>query len=186
MNNRQCESGFTLLELLVGLLVLGIVMTLVVPAFGQLVTRNRLATTTNQLLLAMTTARTLAVGRNTPVVFCAGNDTEGCHGDWSRSEWIAFADHDRSRNLSAADSMQIIERFTGRPSLQLSANGPFRREVIFRASGLAQTRTGAFAAGRVRICADGLSGDHVNDLVLIGSGRAVLERHDFAGACVPP
>lgn len=186
MKHRQSPSGFTLIELLCALAVAAIVLSLAVPAFGRIMARNRLATTTNELLAALLTARTLAITRNVSVLFCAGNADTGCHGRWGDREWIVFADTDRNSRLGPGESLHLAGTLTGADNIRLAGNGPFRKLVVFRPSGLARTAKGAFAAGRLRICAAEPLEANANDLVLIGSGRAVTESHDFAGRCPAP
>jgi len=53
-------AGFTLIEMLVVIAVIGIGFSLVVPGFQGMLARNRLATQTNDLLLAVNLARSEA------------------------------------------------------------------------------------------------------------------------------
>ena len=54
------NSGFTLVELLVVVVVVGISFSLAVPSFQGMMARNRLATQANDMLLAITLARSEA------------------------------------------------------------------------------------------------------------------------------
>ncbi len=186
MNHRQSPSGFTLIELLCALAVAAIVLSLAGPAFGRIMARNRLATTTNELLTAMLAARTLAITRNVSVLFCAGNADSGCHGLWAEGEWIAFVDEDRNRELGRDEILHLSGTLPGARKLTIAGNGPFKKLIVFRPSGLARTVSGAFAAGRLRVCVADTLEPNANDLVLIGSGRAILQPHDFDGGCPPP
>ena len=53
-------AGFTLIELLVVVVVVGIGFSLAVPSFQGMLARNRIATQTNDLLLAISLARSEA------------------------------------------------------------------------------------------------------------------------------
>lgn len=53
-------SGFTLIELLVVVVVVGVAFSLAVPSFQGMIARNRLATESNELLLAINLARSEA------------------------------------------------------------------------------------------------------------------------------
>lgn len=61
------QSGLTLVELLVAVAIMGIVLTLAVPAFNDLIARERLRGTHAQLLADLKYARSEAVQRNEAV-----------------------------------------------------------------------------------------------------------------------
>lgn len=186
MKHRQRPGGFSLIELLIALAVAAIVLTLAVPAYGRFIARNRLAATTNELLGALLAARTLAITRNVPVLFCAGNPGVGCHGRWGEGEWVAFLDGNRNARLDAGDDVQLTGMLDRGSRIALAGNGPFRKLIVFRPSGLARTAAGAFAAGTLRVCVPEAIDLNANDLVLIGSGRAVRVSRELDGRCEPP
>lgn len=186
MNDRPRLRGVTLIELLYTLAIASMIVVIGFPTIGGIIARNQLATTTNQLLSTLMAARTLAITHNLAVTFCAGNPRDGCHRDWSQGEWMTFIDDNRNGRLDPGDQPQLVERLESSGRIGLSANGPFRRAVVFRPSGMARTASGAFAAGRIRICAARAIEPNANDLVLIGSGRTVTEQHDFGAECPLP
>jgi len=57
------QRGFTLIELMVTLAVLGVVLSLGVPSFGRLIAANRITTQTNEFIGALNLARSEAVRR---------------------------------------------------------------------------------------------------------------------------
>lgn len=183
---RTRGAGLTAIELLIALAVVGILSAVVIPSFQYVLARNRLATTANRLQHTLASARITAVTRNLPVTFCAGNAAEGCHGDWSRQEWIVFTDRDHDAAIDPDDELLAVNRLLQPERVSLAGNGPFKKAVVFVSSGAARTRTGAFAAGRLRVCVPSDIRPNATDLVLIGSGRAVLEQHEFDGKCPPP
>lgn len=90
------KNGFTLLELLVVTTVAALLLLIAAPSFTELVRNNRAATTTNEFLTAITTAKSEAIRRSRPVKICASTDHETCAdsgADWSNG-WIAFVDLD--------------------------------------------------------------------------------------------
>lgn len=180
------QNGLSLLELLIALTVGAVTIGFGLPEMGRLMTQNQLAVSHNQLLAAAIVARQTAISRNVSVTFCAGRAEVGCHGDWSRQEWLVFEDADHDGNLDPGEAVKLSELLPTSRRLSIAGNGPFRRAVVFRPSGAAQTVTGAFAAGRLRICVGEPIPDNAIDLVLIGSGRIEPERHDFSGACPAP
>ena len=91
--NASKQSGLTLFELLIGLAVLSILLTVGVPSFQSTVDNNRLAAQTNALVTALNLARSEAVKRGAPVSICASTDQATCSGAtaWTQG-WIAFTD----------------------------------------------------------------------------------------------
>ncbi|WP_457668191.1 GspH/FimT family pseudopilin [Thiolapillus sp.] len=65
-------QGFTLLELLMTVTVLGILTALAVPSFRGLMDRNAVTTTANDLLSSILLARSESIKREQPVIF-SGN-----------------------------------------------------------------------------------------------------------------
>ena len=92
MNARR-QGGLTLLELIIGISVLGILLAVGVPSFQSTVDSNRLAAQTNSLVTALNLARSEAVKRGQPVSICASTNQTSCSGAtaWTTG-WIAFTD----------------------------------------------------------------------------------------------
>lgn len=63
--------GFTLIELLVALAIAALLLTLGVPAFGNLLDRTRLDTEANDLLRGLRFAREQAIQLQRPVTLAA-------------------------------------------------------------------------------------------------------------------
>ena len=64
------SKGFTLVELMITLIVLGILLGLGVPSFVNLYNRNKLATSANKIVAAVNAARVAAIKQNSTVSFC--------------------------------------------------------------------------------------------------------------------
>lgn len=182
----RSARGLSLLELLIGLCLGTILMMLALPSMNRVLAQNRLAVSGNQLLMAALAARQTAIHHNVRVSICAGRIETGCHRDWSQQEWLVFIDADRDGVFDPGERLKLAERLPEVAGLSISANGPFRNAVVFQPSGAAETVTGAFAAGRLRICLADYPGTNATDLVLIGSGRIEPEKRDFGGECPNP
>jgi type IV fimbrial biogenesis protein FimT len=63
--------GFTLIELMVGMLVAAVLLTIAVPSFHSLTLSNRLTTTANDIVGAINTARMEAIKLNAPTQLCS-------------------------------------------------------------------------------------------------------------------
>jgi type IV fimbrial biogenesis protein FimT len=89
-------AGFTLLELMIAITVLGILLGIGVPAFQDTIRNNRTAAQANELITAIATARSEASRRGMPVSICAGNAGQtACAGantnSWANG-WVVFTD----------------------------------------------------------------------------------------------
>ncbi len=64
----QKTLGFTLLELLITIVILGVLVTLAAPNFQQMIEKNQITTTTNDMVAALLLARSTAVTQGQDVV----------------------------------------------------------------------------------------------------------------------
>jgi len=92
---KRALAGFTLMDLLTTLAVLGILVAVGIPSFSSVVRNNRITAHTNELVTALTYARSEAMKRGDVVTTCPSTDGEFCAGsnDWSTG-WIVFVDSD--------------------------------------------------------------------------------------------
>ncbi|QMU61946.1 MAG: prepilin-type N-terminal cleavage/methylation domain-containing protein [Gammaproteobacteria bacterium] len=71
------QRGFTILELMITVLMLGVMLTLAVPSFSAVFKQNRLAAQTNSLLSSLNYARGQTINQNQIVIvqpITAGTD----------------------------------------------------------------------------------------------------------------
>ena len=94
------SAGFTLVELMVGLAVLGILVAAAAPSFREAVTARRLEAGTTQIVNAIRLARAEAIKRSGLVAVRPLSDT-----DWTSGLLVHVeADSDASNELTAADT----------------------------------------------------------------------------------
>lgn len=74
------NTGFTLIELMIVLVIAGLAVTLALPGFQQLIHRQQLITTTNALFHAIQLTRTEAIRRNRIVQLAPLDDTDWAGG----------------------------------------------------------------------------------------------------------
>ena len=104
-NPRGCgpqSAGVTLIEVMVGLTLVGILLSWGVPSFIGLYHRNLLAVHSDRVKGDLQHARSEAIKRNLPIVICRSSDARHCATDSSsESDWsigrISFVDADRDR-----------------------------------------------------------------------------------------
>ena len=92
------QRGFTLLELMTGVALMGLVLMIGVPSFTTLMSNNRLTSQVNLFTTTLQLARSEAVKNNLRVVVCPSTNGTACatgtdfpNDDWSIG-WITFID----------------------------------------------------------------------------------------------
>ncbi|MEQ8231741.1 MAG: GspH/FimT family pseudopilin [Gammaproteobacteria bacterium] len=87
------QRGFTIIELMAVVAVLGILLAIGVPSFRALLADNRIVSQLNQFSSTLALARSEAVKANRRVVVCPSTDGASCASgvDWDVG-WISFID----------------------------------------------------------------------------------------------
>lgn len=126
--------GVTLIELLIVLVLAGILLGVAVPAFQDILRRQRLRIATNDLLAAIDLTRSQAIARGSRVLMAP---IESPGDDWRRG-WAVFVDRNGNRRPDAGepliyrhgplgDDMRLVSRFTsGAAPLYLAYNAAGR------------------------------------------------------------
>lgn len=116
-SQTQRNCGFTLIELMLVVAVLGITVLVAAPSFQRAIHSNQLRTETSRLLSAINLARSEAISRNTIVSLCpstyVSDGVESCS-DTYADGWIVFTNSDRDRVVDPG-SDKIIKVFEGLP-----------------------------------------------------------------------
>ncbi len=103
IHSGDFESGFTLLEALIALVILSIAVAIAVPSFTQLIAKKQVESSIIQIAQALNLARSEAVARNTPASACprTGNS---CGGDWSEGVLVFIDDNQNG----AQDAGEVV------------------------------------------------------------------------------
>ena len=169
------QRGFSLIELLMGLTIVGIVLLLVSPAFAALTESNHREEAAQSLISGIRNARTVAITRNQSVVIHAIN------GDWSQG-WRIILDIS-GKGAEDDSNPLLIERASG-TRVPIVGNSPVRQYIRFNSIGEPQMPGRAFQAGTLYICA---AREPVTQLqvVLAATGRVTLRSHMAEQALCP-
>lgn len=122
--------GVTLVELLTTVVILAIVCTFGLTAFGDVLARLRVQTALHLISADLAMARSSAIMRRDQVVACPGAAALGCRSDadWSHG-WIVFADPDGNRQPDVdSDVIRVADAPSGAPaSIRLTSTRAFVR-----------------------------------------------------------
>lgn len=85
------HGGFTLIELMVTVAVLGVLAALAAPSFNEAILSNKLTSYANNFVASSTLARSEAIKRNVIVKLCRSSDGLTCasSGGWQQG-WIVL------------------------------------------------------------------------------------------------
>ena len=165
------HAGFTLLELIVVVLVLGVALAVVAPSFAALVERSRAQTVFHGLTASLAGARLAAVQLGRPVTLCPTLDGLRCRRDlvWDEG-WMTYIDTDRSDHPASADAVIRREGPSHARIAIRSSSG--RHRIRFQPTGWA---SGANIS--LRVCSR-QARKLLGVVVVNNAGRPRSERHD--------
>lgn len=108
--SHKLENGFTIYELMITVLIVGLVLALGLPNLNSFSQDNRVATATNDLQNAFKIARSEAVRARKNVTVCASDNSMSanadCRGDW-QDGFIVFIDNDGNLARDGADDTMV-------------------------------------------------------------------------------
>lgn len=185
--NTRSQKGFTLYELLITLLIVGVVMTLGLPNLTAFTQNSRVTTTANDLHGSFYLARSEAARAKTNITLCASNDSmtaaPTCSGTFDDG-WIVFIDVDGDivrdvgtdnvlRAFPAIDSELNILTNGGATYFSFAGTGLGRGNVAGAGTSLVSARI-CDSRGNIRVVGDNDSAARV--LIVTPIGRATVLR----------
>ncbi len=109
--NLETQRGFTLYELLITMLIVGVILAFGVPNMSQFTQNSRMTATANDLLEAFYLARSESGRAKTNITICASANSmaagANCGGTWDQG-YIVFVD--RNGNLSRDGADETVLR----------------------------------------------------------------------------
>jgi len=156
-------KGFTLIEVIVVMVVIGILAGIAIPSFRGFTRSSQVTSAANDLVSALNLARSEAVSRAIPVTVCKSDDQATCDNtlDW-HDGWIVFVDADNDGVVAAVGDILRVYSAPGGVTMTGGSNR------------MSYAATGFFSAdfsGTIQV----ISGTRQVDIISSVNGRVSSE-----------
>lgn len=151
---KRAQAGFTLLELMVVVAIVGVLMAVAVPAMGNFIRNGRITAAANDVMAALHFTRSEAIKRRNPVTLCTSanailtsnlaNPNATCADSEFLTGWIVFVDNDPLGTRDAGDL--ILLNHSPMNAQITAASSADRFLVTYRDTGFADDPNGASIA----------------------------------------
>lgn len=174
--------GITLLETLIGMVLLVVIISLGVPAYSNWIRNNQIRNAAESVLNGLQLARSEAMKRNAIVRFQLMSDlTNGCALSSSGRNWVVSQDSavgNCAATPSDTTAPRIFQRWSileSAPNASITATTSGNAAVVFDSYGRVQSTTLGSTISRIDVGISGAAtGANRNLRVVISSGGRVL------------
>lgn len=120
----KTNNGFTLVELLTTVTIIGVTLAIAVPTFNSTITTNRLITTVNTFVAQLAFARSESVKRGLRVNVCPRNTAgTACSTEWANGS-LSFVDVNSNNSLDTGDTiLRVTNGISGGNTFTATTSG---------------------------------------------------------------
>lgn len=112
--------GFTLLELMFVVLIVGIISVFALPMLSQFIRANRITAAATEMSQSLWAARDASIRSVAPVVMCISTDGQSCTASMLESDgsaawrrgWVSFVDLNKDGKMTAATTLKFGQPVT--------------------------------------------------------------------------
>ena len=169
----QLNTGFTLVEMMISIVIISIMLTVVVP-LGAVVETFRLDYFNQRVYSSAFLARSEAIKRGVPVSLCrtvTGADCDTGDTDWA-SGWLVFTNPNNNNSVDTGE--EIIRVYNAiNTSLRLTLNAGTRLTFVPRGNPVTNNQ--------FTLCIDGRLGGDLNRVIVSVTGQ--IRKDTGTGNC---
>jgi type IV fimbrial biogenesis protein FimT len=172
------ERGFTLIEMMIGIGLMALLLSIAVPALDMFTSNARQSGAVNDFVASMHVARSTAVTTNTRVTVCPSDNGERCAAVAWDQGWIVFADPNSNQIVDGDE--RIVS--TGSPIDGLSIDSDeFGTFLTYRPNGRVMNASVNGSVGQFTVC-DGRGSGHAKVMIVDLSGRPRFSEYQIDGS----
>lgn len=136
MPDKSFKNGFTLIELMVTIVVLGVIVGIAIPSFRDIIVSNSVSFSRDQFFSVLNYSRSEAIKSGTSVTICRSSDASSCDDTLGWDEGLlVFVDVNQDGNLDAAD--RIVRSESALEGEVTVTHGGSDDRITFNSRGLA-------------------------------------------------
>jgi type IV fimbrial biogenesis protein FimT len=173
------SKGFTLLELIIIVAIIGIATAFAVPGLTEMIANNRVSSNASDFAAALQLSKAEAVARLNPVVVCKKNAAStDCvdGGDWSQG-WIVFSDDDGDDVVDVGEDVLLAHEALNSRITFIGNNDEVDSSITFRPSGTSDVTD----TGILIICNDGRFDFSSRGILVTITGRGSVMKASDTG-----
>ena len=154
--DKRTQAGFTLYELLITVLIVGVILTFAVPNMQDFARNSRMTSTANDLHAAFHMARSESSRAKTNITVCASANSmtagANCGGTWDQG-YIVFVDEEPDLNRSGATETVLRAHGAIADGVTMAVAND-ATYFTFASTGVGRTVGGNAAVSQIVMCDD--------------------------------
>lgn len=166
------QSGFTLIELMITLALLGVILSIAIPAMGDFAIKQRVSSQTNEMMLSLAFARSEAIKLNRDVRLIP---VTGTANGWSAGWCVGPS------TINSCNHADVVRVFSSANGVSITSSGIANPPVlVFRRDGTTTQTNAALAITSPNLK---VTGESARCISLNRQGRAEVKHMTRDAAC---
>ena len=172
------ERGFTLIELMIGIGLMALLLSMAVPALDVFTSNARQTGAVNDFVASMHIARSTAVTTNTRVTVCPTDNGQRCAAVSWDNGWIVFRDPNSNQTVDNGET--IVSSGDAIDGLTIDSD-EFGTFLTYRPNGRVMNASVNGSVGQFTVC-DNRGSSHAKVMIVDLSGRPRYSEYQIDGS----